>query len=128
MPREYLKQFITYGLFGLIAMITDIIILYCLTDLLQVHYLISVILSFTAAAFVNFLFQKKFTFKDHQKLSAKQFSHFLIIGIVGMAINLLVISVSVEYFHIWYIYGKLIAVMIAYIWNFNANRLFTFKK
>jgi len=77
---------------------------------------------------VNYFFQKKITFKNPSTKYIKQFSVFFIIGLGGACINLLITFICVEYLLIWYMYGKAIATIVAFIWNFNANKFFTFKK
>ena len=108
-------------------MCTCFTILYFSVEFLKIYYLFSIVLAFIIASIVNFFLQKRFTFKDKNKKYSLQFSSFLLIGVVGMGINLFVVYMSVELLHLWYIFGKIFATGIAFIWNFLANRFITFR-
>ncbi len=122
-----LRQFFQYGLIGFIAMLVDFSLLYLFAEYLLIHYLIAIALAYLGASIFNFSLQKRITFKSQSTRHLAQFSSFFLIGLVGMLTNLVVTYISVEYFLLWYFYGKFIATGVAFIWNFTANKLLTFK-
>ena len=83
-------------------------------------------MAYLSANIVNYLLQKKFTFKCRRQDYLKQFLQFFLVGLVGMGINVVVVYFGTEYFGLWYIYGKVIATFFAFLWNYSANKYFTF--
>ena len=108
-------------------MVIDFSVLYSLKEFAGVHYLLATLLAFLVASVFNFLGQKTLTFKNKQSNYGFQASSFLLVGLVGMGINLLVVFVFVRALGLWYMFGKIVAVGIAFIWNFFANKFITFK-
>jgi len=125
--KKLLKQSFYYANIGLIAMLIDFAVLYFLVEFLYVNYLIAVVLAFFVAVIFNFIAQKKFTFKDQNKNHAFQITSFFLIGIVGMGMNVGIIYVCVEYLGLWYMFGKVFATGVAFVWNFLANKFITFR-
>ena len=50
----------------------------------------------------------------------------ILTGLIGLLINLIVIKLFVTYVGLWYIYAKLIAIAVGFIWNYLGNRHITF--
>ena len=89
--------------------------------------MVSIVVAFIIASMVNYILQKKYTFQCDEKNVVRQYLLFMIIGVVGMLINVVTVFVGVEYFGLWYMYGKVIATFLAFIWNFGANKFLTFR-
>lgn len=120
------KHGFSYALVGLLATGVDFSCLYFLTERLHFFYLHSLVLAYFVAALVNYLLQKKITFKCKNNRYFSQFARFFVIGLFGLLINLTIVYVGTEYFDVWYFYGKIAATILAFTWNFSANRFFTF--
>lgn len=125
--QQTIIEFIKYAIIGVIATISDFLVLVFFTEYLLVHYIISIVVAYLFASIVNFLLQKVFTFKCKKGAYLKQFMIFFTIGLGGLLINMGIIYAGVTLFGLWYIYGKVIATFVAFIWNFIANKLITFK-
>lgn len=121
------KQFLLYCIGGGLAFIIDLGGLYIFTEYFKIWYLISATLSFVLAAIFNYLFQKFITFKSTDKNIAKQFIMFVIVAVIGLLINNTLLYLLVELADVWYIFAKTVAAALVLIWNFIANRKFTFK-
>jgi putative flippase GtrA len=116
-----------YLFFSFIAVSVDIGLLYILTEFGNLYYLLSAILSYSAGILVNFAGQKKYTFKNNGRVLF-QFASFVIISLIGLALNIGILKILVSYFSIWYIYAKIISIIIVFFWNFFANKNITFTK
>jgi GtrA-like protein len=57
--------------------------------------------------------------KDYARKGIK----FMVIGAVGSVVNLGVLYLLVEYAKLWYIWAEIIAIVIAFLVNFNGNIL-----
>jgi len=125
--RKY-ELFWKYCIGGGMSLLIDVGLLYVFTDFLHIHYLISATLSFIIAASYNYTFQKVLTFKNKDQNCLKQFMSFVAIALIGLGLNIILLKIQVEWFGIWYILAKIIAAAIVLIWNFLANKFFTFKE
>jgi putative flippase GtrA len=56
-----------------------------------------------------------------------QYLTYVVIGGIGMAINIVTLFILVEYFHFWYLLAELIAILVATLWNFQGTRFLVFK-
>ena len=121
------KKFIRFSISGGIATVADVLILYILTDWLGVWYLLSATLSFIVGTFIHYFICSYWVFKADKK-KFRQYMVFVSVQTVGLLINLTVIYILVEYFFVWYILAKLMAVFVGLIWNFFVNSKFTFKQ
>jgi dolichol-phosphate mannosyltransferase len=80
----------------------DIGLLFLFTDKLGLYYLFSQTLSFCISLVFGFLFQKYITFQSTTGNNIKQLFLFFLFQIVGLLINLLILKISVDIFHIHY--------------------------
>ena len=122
-----IKQFFLYCIGGGFAFIIDVGGLYVFTEYLKIWYIFSATLSFILAAIFNYLFQRFITFKSVDKNISRQFILFVIVAAIGLLINNTLLYLLVELAGIWYIFAKALAAIIVLMWNFFANKKFTFK-
>jgi len=121
------EQFLKYCIGGGTALIIDVGLLYVFTEFCGFWYLLSATLSFLIAGIYNYSFQKFITFKSESKKYFKQFLLFVVIALVGLAINNTILYLLVEEAGTWYIAAKILAAAVVLIWNFFANKKITFK-
>lgn len=75
----------------------------------------------------NFILNKKFNFANRSKKVVRQFSVFALVALVGLGLNQLIIYSLVEFSGLWYMYAKVVSVMIVMIYSFVGHKKFTFK-
>jgi len=122
-----IKKIFKYAIWWWIAAIIDLSILYFLTNLVGIYYLISSIISFIVSLMVGFVFQKYITFQNFEKKHIQQWSKFVFFQLIGLLINTIILYIWVEVFHIYYLYIALFNKIIIFIWNFSMNYKFNFK-
>ncbi|MDO8592362.1 MAG: glycosyltransferase [bacterium] len=107
--RKY-KQIIKYFIAGGAAAAVDLGLLYFLTDILGIWYLISTSLAFAAAFFVSFFLQKFWTFRDpDQTVIYKQLATYLAVALVNFTLNAALMYILVDGFKIWYLLAQFLA-------------------
>jgi len=116
-----------YALVSLIATIIDVAVLYSLTDFLKINYLISATIGYCCGLIIAFYLQKKYTFKEVTAKIKFQFFKFAIISLIGLLINLVILKLFVS-IGLWYIFAKIISIIIVFFWNFFVNKKITFGK
>ena len=122
-------QFVRYTFVGGLAFIVDFGLLYVLTEYLNLYYVVSATLSFIAGLLVNYFISITWVFaKAGASKHIVEFIYFASIGIIGLLLNGLILWFITESFDIYYMYSKLIAAVIVYLWNFLARKYFLFSK
>jgi len=119
-------QFFRYITVGGIASLFDIGLLYLLTDSFGVYYLISAAISFLAGVIVNYTLSRLWVFDRNRYSFVPEFSVFFLIGMVGLGLNELILYVFVEFFSLWYIFAKIISVIVVFCWNFFLRKKILF--
>lgn len=103
-------------------------ILFTNFDLWYIHAnIIGILFSITT----NFFLNKFWTFQEKISTLKKlfmQYSKYCIFSLLGAIIQLSIVFLLVSKFQILYIYGLVIAILIASLSNFILNRKFTFNK
>jgi putative flippase GtrA len=61
-----------------------------------------------------------------EKFPLKRLIKFIITGGVALAIDMAIYFILTRYGNIYYLFGRIISLGIAIIWNFSINRIWTF--
>jgi len=124
-----IEQFLKFCVVGSLGTITNLLILYGLTEFANIWYIFSAVVAFVIAATQNFILNKIWTFKDRRNgkaFVAKQWTKFFTISILSLGINLIVLYTLVEFFGVWYIFAQILATLVALSVNFLGNKTWTF--
>lgn len=123
------KIYIKYVIAGGTAATVNLTLLFILTDLIGIYYIISATLAFIAAFFVSFSLQKLWTFRDKSRDQiGKQMSIYLVVGVTGLGINAVGMYTLVEKVGLYYILAQIVMGMIIAVGNFLIYRFIIFKK
>lgn len=82
---------------GGISALVDLLVLYVLNSILDIHYLTSAILAFLCAFGVSFTLHKFWTFKSHGERTHKQVVMYLGTSLFGLFLNTLLMYVFVDF-------------------------------
>ena len=126
--KTFISQGIRFAVVGGIGTLVNLSILYILTDIYGILYLISETFAFIAAVIHNYIWNKVFTFhEDFKEKVVGKGVKFTIICIIALIVNLLVLFILVEYFEIFYLLAEIGAICVAFFINFFGNRFWTFR-
>ncbi len=121
-------EFFRYIIVGGVAFCIDVAVLFILTEYADVYYLISNIFAFSIGLLINYILSIVWVFNERRLDSIKEeFISFAIIGLVGLGIGQFILwgfTVS----GLYYMYSKIIATMVVFIWNFVVRKKFLFTK
>jgi dolichol-phosphate mannosyltransferase len=122
-------QFIKFCAVGGIGAAINLFALYFLVEFIHLWYIFGAAVAFVMAVSSNFILNKRWTFDDRRKglWAIKSYVKFFVISIAGLAINLSVLYLLVEYFSAWYIFAQVVAIVAATIWNFTGSKKWAFK-
>lgn len=126
--RRGVRQFVKFGIVGASSTVIDWGIYLFLTRIFGMFYLMAKILSFSVAVFNSYVWNRRWTFRSNDPAKLKQFIKFLTISIVGLVLNSSIMFLAVDKFKLHDIVGLALATAIILIWNFLANKYYTFKE
>ncbi len=121
-------QFFRYGFAGGVAFCVDFSLLYVLTDIFHIYYLISAAFSFIPGILVNYLLSVHWVFNKRAVKNRKaEFLFFTMIGLVGLGWNELFMWLFTDVAGFYYLVSKLFSTALGYLWNFSAKKFFLFR-
>ncbi|MBO8438573.1 MAG: GtrA family protein [Bacteroidetes bacterium] len=122
-------QFIRYIFVGGIAFIADYATLWCFTEYLHFHYLISASIAFIAGLAVNYILSTIWVFsKPVFSNKIVEFVLFGLIGVIGLVLNGIIMYLLTDKCGVHYMASKLVSTVTVFIWNFAARRFLLYKK
>ena len=133
-------QFLRSLVVGAVATVVDISVLTLFVEVFNTNVLIATAIGFVAGLFVNFFISSVWVFEKSKIVKNKttEFLLFAIIGVIGLIINELIVNFfdshvfTFNIFGEWlpkdkyYLIGKLVATVIAFVWNFCARTFFIY--
>jgi putative flippase GtrA len=122
-----LKLLIIYVFLSGIAALIELSLLYFFTSVLNIYYIISVIPSYLIGGSIQFILIKYFNFKNKSKKIIKQASIYLLVIAGGFLLTLCFMYIFVEFFNIWYLFARIITIIIVLVYSFNMHKYFTFR-
>lgn len=126
--RRGVRQFIKFGLVGLSSTAIDWSIFYLLNLTFGVYYLYAKVFSFAIAVINSFIWNRRWTFRSQDPNRSQEFGKFFAIALIGLSLNALIMFLAVEDLHWRKIFGLILATGIVTIWNFLANKFYTFRE
>lgn len=119
-------QFFRYLFVGGFSALADILTLFFCASVLHIYYLLAAALAFIVGNIVNYFLSIAWVFKSSGQVK-KELLFFTIIGLGGLVLNELIIWISVEFFHLYYLIAKLVAVALIVFYSFSLRRILLMK-
>ena len=116
-----------YALISLVAITIDLIVFYILTNIVNLTYLLAVIFSFSLGKSAVYVLNKKYTFKDKNKVM-EQIGSFLVVMFIGLITTQFLLLIFVEFVFLDEFLARTIVLPIVGIFHFWAHKNITFKK
>ncbi len=127
--KRTVRQYPKFILTGIIGVIVNLSILYTLTELFNVYYLISAIIAAVISATCNFMINKTWTFKED--IGERFWQKYLKFGIVWFTVILIslgILYLLTEYLHLYYLVSQFIALTVVGFISFLAHKIWVFEK
>ena len=125
--KKIFREFVKFGIVGISGIFVNLIVLYFFTEIVGVFYLISAIFAFLVALTTNFILNKTWTFRERiRDRTLDRYIKYFAVNSVALAINLFFLFILTENLGIYYIFSQVIAIGIAFLFNFAGNKFWTF--
>jgi putative flippase GtrA len=124
---KYLTQFLFYDLFSLISFILDLFIVWILTNIFKIHYLISVSIGLVVAVMFLYIAGRKSIYKKTKQSLKKGYIISLIISLLSLFLILILMTLLVEKIKMNYLLARILSGGIVGIIDYFADTHFSFK-
>lgn len=119
-----IMQLIKFGVVGIIAAFTDVMVLTGLTELFGVDVLVAAAVSFAVSVVVNYILSMTFVFKSKEQGKVREFIIFVALSIGGLLLNQFILWLGVQFTTIHYLIVKFFAMVIVPVYNFITRKIF----
>ncbi|WP_028973501.1 GtrA family protein [Spirochaeta cellobiosiphila] len=125
-----LTQVIRYFFSSGFSFVIDFSILWLLTSIFNLHYLISTPIAYLMGMVINYITSDLWVFRGRSIKNPKhiEFTIFLSIGMFGLLMNQGMMWLFTEKVGLFYIYSRLVSALINYIIKFWARKKMIFNK
>jgi putative flippase GtrA len=120
------RQFIKFAIIGVSNTVLDFIIFSGL-HWLGLNYLVANVISFSTAVLNSYYWNRRWTFRSQNTNWRAEMVKFIAVSIIGLVGNEAILWTLVSRGSWTPVMGKIAATAVVLIWNFIANRLWTFR-
>ncbi len=121
-----LFRFCKFCIVGFSGIIVDFAITWIAREGLQWNKYVANSLGFVCAASSNYLFNRWWTFGSNDPAIARQFGMFVVVSLVGLALNNAIVYILHQTIKVNFYVAKLFATVLVTVWNYTANCWWTF--
>lgn len=123
---QTIRQFIKFGLVGVLNTIITLSIIFVFMKLLNVSYILSNVIGYLFGFVNSFMLNKIWTFKSKKSIGSESF-FFVLIFVVCYFIQLTFLIILKEKLLVKPEYAQIISMILYSIINFSGNKFITFK-
>ncbi|RPI15913.1 MAG: GtrA family protein [Ignavibacteriae bacterium] len=123
---DILFKLIKFAIVGTSGLFIDFGTTFLLKEKLKINKFIANAAGFTLAASSNYALNRVWTFHSQNPKIFYEFTFFIIISLLGLAINTAILWFLTQKRWRNFYLSKLVATFVTIIWNFTANFLITF--
>lgn len=126
MNKTY-SRFFKYFSVGFSTFLLDLFLLYLLTDIFLLNYLVATGAAFLVAVSINYYFSRKYVFKRTERKFSHGYYVFILITAVGLMFVLGLMAILVGMLHWYYLAARVLVAGIVGMWNYLMNLFVNFK-
>lgn len=124
--QEFIIKFIKFGIVGVSGVVVDFGVTWVCKEKLRLNQYVANSTGFMFAVLSNYFLNRWWTFHSQDPAIVMQFGKFLLVALVGLALNNGIIYLLNERNNMKFYTAKLVATGVVMLWNFGANYMFTF--
>ncbi|WP_020613952.1 GtrA family protein [Sediminispirochaeta bajacaliforniensis] len=121
-------EFFRYFFVSAISLVADFLLLFLLTSVAGIHYLISSVFSYMAGLIVNYLLSTYWVFaKRRVSNRAVEFSVFALVGVIGLGVNEILMWLFTDVLMLYYMLSRVFSAGIGYAWKYVVRKIILFR-
>lgn len=122
-----MRQFMKFGVVGVLNTLSSLLMYSLLIEFANIEPIGANAAAFVVSVTMSFFLNKRWTFRNRSEQATRQYAAFFVISGIGLLISSSIIFLTHNILG-WQEYVAFFtAVVIVLFWNFNANRMWTFK-
>lgn len=130
--KPLIVKFLKFGIVGASGMVVHFAVLYFFRETVVLNDFVANTLGFVTAATTNYILNRIWTFRSHEKQVTVEYLKFILVSVIGLGINNGTLWLGGKLLPDWNLDWRfyilwVIAVGVTTLWNFFGNMLFTFK-
>ncbi|WP_330203990.1 GtrA family protein [Cyanobacterium sp. Dongsha4] len=106
----------------------SLIIMYVLTSIIHINYLISTVITIVVTNFIGFYLNKYYTFQTKKKLFWRELWKYYSVMLSSYILNVFAMYVLVDLVNIWYLYANILLMAVLTPFNYFFHKKWSFKK
>ena len=122
-------KILRFSLVGLSGIFVNMGLLYALTEIAGLYYLVSAAIAIEVSIVNNFIWNDAWTFKSARDLRLERkisrFGSFQAVSVGGLVINMVILYLLADVAGIYYLVANLVGILVAFAWNYGVNRHLT---
>lgn len=119
-------HFIKFGLVGASGLVVDFSVTWLCKEKIKLNKYVANGVGFLFGVTNNYILNKYFTFQNTDTDIAGQFFKFLVVSVIGFALNTGMLYLLQKNTKINFYVSKALVTLVVLLWNFTANSLYTF--
>lgn len=127
MSQRLLPQFLSFALVGVLGTAAHFLVLYTLVAQLDLGPLLASSVGAVTGALVNYGLNHRLTFRS-RKRHRDALPRFIAVAAGGWLLNGLLMAMLLSRLDIHYLLVQVIVTSLVLVWNFIANRFWTFRE
>jgi len=124
-------RFARYCLVGASGVVVNMGLLWLLTEVAGLYYLVSAAFSIETSIITNFALNDFFTFPDRRERGSRHFltrlAKFNAVSLAGLGVNMAILWTLTSVFGVYYLLSNLCGIAVATLWNYLVNFWWTWK-
>ncbi len=125
--RAGIVRFFRYSTIGVSTFLLDLALLFILTDVVGVHYVLAAGVSFAIAISINYMLSRQHVFAESTRTMHAAYGIFLVIGATGLLLVMGLMCLTVDVFGFNYIASRIVIAGVVGIWSYLMHLYLTFK-
>ncbi len=126
LKEALIRKFMRFAAVGFSGLMIDYGITAFSKEILRIPKYVANAMGFIVAASSNYYLNRIWTFHSQNPEIMLEFSWFLLISIIGLAINTLILWTVIRNWKFNFYISKAFAIAVVTLWNFMANATYTF--
>lgn len=120
-------RFFRYAVVGVSTLLFDLVLLWCLTELLGIPYYVSTPFAFLVAVSINYLLSRAHVFHGTERHIHHGYAYFIGIALLGAFVTTSGVAFLVSFFGLNYLLARVLVAGVVGIGNYLLNLYFNFK-
>lgn len=122
--KALIKQFMKFGIVGVIVFLIDFGTMVALTELLGINPVVSAGFSYCVSTVFNYLASMRYVFRHRDDLSrTHEFIIFIVLSLIGLGLNEFIMWLGgITVGNQWYMLTKIVATALVMFWNFFSRK------